>query len=239
MKKHINNLVLAVSLLFTLSSCEKVVGEGPVVTETRSNTNFDEVSLSLPGRLEVQQGTAFKIELSAQRNVLDKIRTQQNGSELVFKFENDVRIKSHEEITVKVTLPELEALSVSGSGNARAYGSFEGSSLRLRISGSGNLEVDEAVYNSIDATISGSGNIRVKDGSANVSDLRISGSGSLFMEDVPVKDVHTTTSGSGNMRVWAENKLDATISGSGSVQYRGTPIVDTRISGSGRVSRIN
>ena len=239
MKKHFNNLVLAVSLLFTLSSCEKVVGEGPVVTETRSNTNFDEVSLSLPGRLELQQGSAFKVELSAQRNVLDRIRTQQNGSELVLKFENNTRIKSHEEITVRITLPELEALSVSGSGNARAYGLYEGSSLRLKISGSGNLEVDEAVYNNIDASISGSGNIWVKNGTAKVSDLRISGSGSVYMENLPVKNVHTTTSGSGNMRVWAEEKLHATISGSGSVQYRGTPIVDANISGSGRVSRIN
>lgn len=238
MKNKVMWLMFLVSGFF-FTSCDKVTGEGPVVDETRAVINFEHVSSSLGGDVVVEQGAVYSLKISAQRNVLDVIQAIVSGNELVLKFKNGTRLRKHEAIRVHLVMPLVSGLAVSGSGNMTANGNLKGNLLKLRISGSGNLIVEEAEKNRIESEISGSGNITVKAGTANESNLTISGSGSIDMQHVEVKDVTTHTSGSGSMRVWATEHLWATISGSGTVYYKGTPDIDSRISGSGRVTKQN
>ena len=235
MKKVIFMLFAAAGMLF-FSSCEKVVGEGPLVNEIRPVSNFKKVSSSISGNVVFVVDPVYKVEAEAQQNILDILETKLIGDELVIRIKDGKRVKANAGMTVTVHAPNCEAVYLSGSGNFSMTGLLNESNLNLQLSGSGNIDLQNiTVSNKLTATVSGSGNIEVRSGSANEESLRISGSGRIALGDVVANKAMTETSGSGEMRVKLIQSLDARISGSGSVFYRGTPTVTTHISGSGRV----
>lgn len=233
--KQLSALLLVSILVIFCTSCEKVIGEGPTITENRSNTNFSSVASSVSADVYYEQSPDFKVEITAQQNILDVIETHVVNDELVIKFKNNVRIKRHENIAVKISSPVTHGLRISGSGNLIVNGSITTTDMVLGLSGSGNINVHTLNSTSLQAAISGSGNITILNGSGTTEKLTISGSGNMDLINIEASAVNTKTSGSGEMRVNATKTLDVTISGSGSVIYRGNPLINTQISGSGRV----
>ena len=233
--KVFKTAAVSVMAIVLITGCSKITGSGPVVTENRNTPQFNRLGISVPGDVVYTQSNTYKVEIEAQQNIIDIIQTPVTNGELIVKIKNDVRIKSHERIIVRVSSPEMTGLRVSGSGNLRSSGNLQSESMRLNISGSGNIMVPQLTTGDIEATVSGSGDIRVSAGSAIEEDLRISGSGSIDLANVTAKVARTSTSGSGTMRVHASDRLEVSISGSGNVFYKGNPSITTSISGSGKV----
>ena len=234
--KRIFIMLAAAASLLTAPSCTKVVGEGPLETETRNITDFSGVSASIGGKIYYKIDPVYKVEITAQRNILDVIQATKSSGHLVLKIKDGVRIKSNEEIIVNISAPTADYLHLSGTGDLAVIGNINAVNLDIAISGTGNISISSvAVTDKIKAEISGSGDISVQAGTAKNEDLRISGDGKLFMDGVSVEKATTTISGSGDMQVNVSQTLDATISGSGSVYYRGHPLISTNISGSGKV----
>jgi hypothetical protein len=229
-------LFSAMALFF--ASCEKVNGDGPVVTETRAQTGYEGVDLRMAGTVYFKKDSVYKVELSAQQNVLDEIQTYVSDDRLVIKLTHNVKLRSYEPLKVMVSGPTLNALRVSGSGDIITTSSFTSGSVNLDVSGSGSIKVTDLTADYIDANISGSGNIEVENGAITEQRLKISGSGNMDLSNVNGTKGRTTTSGSGDIRLNVSQELDVTISGSGSVFYKGNPAIDTRISGSGKVVRM-
>ncbi|HEU4472352.1 MAG TPA: head GIN domain-containing protein [Flavisolibacter sp.] len=221
-----------------MTSCEKVTGEGPVVSETRNIVNFSGVDFRVAGEVYVNQDPAYKVELNAQQNILNELETYVSNGRLVIRFKNGVKVRDYDPIRIMVSAPEINHLRLSGSGNITGTGILSSTRMDMDISGSGNINVIGLNTAFLDANISGSGNIKVNSGTATEENLKISGSGSIDLVNVAANKATTRTSGSGEMRVNASQSLNVTISGSGSVYYKGTPAVNTSISGSGRVIQI-
>lgn len=237
MKKLI--FVLAVFTALFTTSCRKVVGEGDLQTETRNVTDFSGVSASIGGKISYKIEPVYRVEIIAQRNILDVIQATKRDGHLLLKVKDGVRIKSNEEIIVNISAPTGDYFHLSGDGDLGVTGNISANDLDLSISGTGNLTIPFAsVTNRIEAAISGSGNINVLAGSAKNEDLQISGSGNLFLESVASESAKTKISGSGDIKLSASQSLDVTISGSGSVYYHGHPLISTNISGSGKVRPI-
>jgi hypothetical protein len=235
MKKTIGGLLAGICLFF-LTSCEKVVGEGPVVTQTRSVSNFTRIAVSIPGKVTYTIDPVYKVEIRAQQNILDIIQTNLEGQELVIKIKDSKRVKEHEDIVVNISAPVATFVNLSGSAEFDLIGNLTGADLGLKVSGSGNINVQQAALNNkLSGTISGSGNIKVLTGTAKFEDLKISGSGKIELPTIVAERADVDISGSGDTWVNLTQALDARISGSGSVYYRGTPLITTHISGSGKV----
>jgi hypothetical protein len=233
--KQLSFLVVLGTVLMLNTSCEKVVGEGPTITQNRAAGNFSSVASSISADVYYTESPDFEIEITAQQNILDVIETFVVNDELQVKFKNNVRVKHHESIMVNISAPVTHGLRISGSGNLLVSDSINTTDLHLGLSGSGNINAHTIKATALDASISGSGNITVLNGIINSEKLKISGSGNIDVINVEASSVNTATSGSGETRVNASKTLDVSISGSGSVYYRGTPIVNTQISGSGKV----
>ena len=122
----------------------------------------------------------------------------------------------NDNIQVTVTLPVLSGLNISGSGDIQALGNFTGS-------------------NTMDAKISGSGNIFIEQGITDYFYCNILGSGDIQAFGLQSRKAETNTSGSGSIQLSASDELKVKISGSGDVYYKGSPTVSVQISGSGRV----
>jgi len=232
-------MLAAAAALLTSSSCKKVIGEGDLQTETRNITDFSGVSASIGGKIYYKIDPVYKVEITAQRNILDVIQTTRSNGHLVLKVKDGVRIKSNEEIIVNISAPTADYFHVSGTGDLMVTGNINAADLDMSISGTGDLTVAAvSITSKMKATISGTGNINVLAGSAKNEELRISGSGKLLLEAVAAENAEATISGSGDIKINVSQTLDATISGSGSVYYRGNPLISTSISGSGRVKPI-
>lgn len=229
------SILFSIVVLLVFSSCEKVIGEGSLVNETRTTSNFTGIESEVSANVVYVQGNDHKVELTAQQNILNVIETPVVNNKLVVRFKNFVRVKSHEQITIKVTAPSISSIGSSGSGNVTVLSPLTSNNLSFRLSGSGNVTLPDLSCNHLETTISGSGNISIAGGTTVTQNLKISGSGNIDARNVLSKSAITKTSGSGIIRLSASETLDVNISGSGSVFYWGNPAVTTNISGSGRV----
>lgn len=229
------SILFSIAMMIAFTSCEKVVGDGALVNETRTKASFSGIESELSANVAYVQGNDYKVELTAQQNIINVMETPVINNKLIVRFKNNVRVKSHEQITIKVTAPSISGIGLSGSGNVNVLSPLSSNDLSFRLSGSGNVTVPQVTCSYLEANISGTGNISIDAGTATTEHLKISGSGSINAQNVLAKSVTSTTSGSGSMKVNVSENLNITISGSGSVYYWGTPVISTNISGSGKV----
>ena len=103
-------MLAAAAALLTSSSCKKVVGEGDLQTETRNIADFSGVSASIGGKIYYKIDPVYKVEIIAQRNILDVIQATKSNGHLLLKIKDGVRIKSNEEITVNISAPTADYL---------------------------------------------------------------------------------------------------------------------------------
>ncbi len=244
MKNQLITIMLFIAIIFTASSCAKdrmwVKGHGSDVKVTRNLSNFTGVSLSMDANVELYQDSVYHVELNGQQNVLDVIETNVSGSTLNIRLRKCTNLRHHNTVTIRVYMPSLNNLDISGSGDVKGMNNLKTESLDVNISGSGSLSLDGIITNSFEANISGSGNITFYgNNSCNSAKYTVSGSGNLNAEWLRVDIVDARVSGSGEIKLYAVKQLDATISGSGDIIYRGSPNTNIKISGSGKVRSSN
>ncbi|MEP7258032.1 MAG: head GIN domain-containing protein [Flavitalea sp.] len=236
--KKFSIIFLSALALISLNSCRKIVGEGPVVTESRNTSDFTGIHYSVPGQLVYEPGDVFSIKIDAQQNILNVIETYVSNHELRIKVRDNTIIRSGEDIRVTVTAPPVTALEVSGSGTIHVLQHYAPESVKLQVSGSGKILLNSLETGHVKTKISGSGQVQALNGSATHEDISISGSGQLdFLNVMAIKAV-THTSGSGTIKLGVSDELDTHISGSGTVYYKGEPIITSSISGSGRLVKL-
>lgn len=227
-------------LLLASTACNKklfgVKGKGANVTEVRSLTGFNKITLDIDADVTYEQSTDFYVEISAQENILEVLRTEISAGELKIDFRKWVR--KHSNISIVIHSPEIKGIKISGSGNVNVPTAITTTDMELHISGSGNLTLYSLTSSDLEAKISGSGNLALLNGTVNNQTATISGSGDIDMEDCQANNSSCKISGSGSITVHAIQELDATISGSGDIRYRGNPAVNANISGSGSVIHI-
>jgi hypothetical protein len=204
--------------------------------EERNHDGFTSISFGIPGHIYVETGSKFSVVLEGDESVLENIITEVSGRRLVIKKENWRSFNNEKNVVVRVTLPELEGLSVSGSGKAELVSPVSADNLSLSVSGSGNLHAGSIEADRVNFAISGSGNIVISGkGSSDNGEITISGSGNFTGDQLEIDHLEVRVSGSGNCSCRAGDSLTASVSGSGNVTYLGDPKVDARVSGSGKV----
>ena len=244
--------------LLVLTGCYTSEGSGRVVVKTFDMRDFTEVALTGDGRLVVTAGE-FRVSVSAEDDVLPSVRVRRDGAALVLGREVDWvdGVRPTVPVEFRVTLPQIKAVRVSGSGEA-VLGDVAGESLGLTVSGSGDVRASEVRVRELALRLSGAGSILVVDararkvttnlsGSGNLSvageadslALQISGAGLFRGSELQLPTASVQVSGSGKASVWAEQHLRARVTGAGRVRYRGDPKLDTSVQGAGRVTRLN
>ncbi|MCJ7449920.1 MAG: DUF2807 domain-containing protein [Bacteroidales bacterium] len=206
------------------------------VKETRNVEGFSRVNFGIAGNLNIKIGPEFSVVLEGTKSDLGEVITEVSKDRLLIKQES-WRFNFNEKVNVYITMPEIEGLSVSGSGRAEILDAVkDADNLSLSVSGSGKLLTAGLVVDNLNCSISGSGNIIIgSEGNADTGDISISGSGSYSGEAFEIDHLVVKVSGSGNCFCKAGDSLDAAISGSGNVNYIGDPKINAHVSGSGHV----
>ena len=220
-------LVTGLSLVLTAGSClqgKHVVGSKNYISQEVKADHFNEIKLLGSANISYHQDTRSHVEIHGSDNIM-------NVSIWKGKLE------------IKVFAPELNKLSINGSGNIKLIngiqtskdiefhingsGNIQGEGLNCRrmavsINGSGDVRLQQIESQECQAGISGSGNINLK-GKAIQAKYAIAGSGNIQAADLEAENTDASISGSGNISCYASQKLVARVKGSGDIAYKGNP----------------
>ena len=240
MKKSIIVLLTTSSIALLLTGCIHdfsygIRGKGPTVKETRDARGFTKINSGASFDVDLTQAPDFKVEVEGQQNILNVLKTEvQNDQTLKIYF--DKSVGNYKELKVHIFAPNIDGLTISGSGNLKALNTLTGKALTLDVHGSGDVKIPEATYETLHCEVSGSGSIEIS-GTATEANFHVSGSGDLKGDDMKCKKVTCSVSGSGNLGCYASESLEAKVTGSGDVHYKGHPTnVVQKSSGSGSIS---
>ena len=237
--KEILTLALAICIVgITNAQWKRVKGNGNTVTIDRSVGEYDKVALAGWFDVELVDGSEGQLTLTGESNLLEYIKTEVKDGKLTIKQKKGVNLKPsnwNEGITIIVPVEQIDAVSLSGSGDIVGKTVLKSDNFKTSISGSGDITI-EVEAKSLDASMSGSGDIRLS-GRTTDFEVSVSGSGDIRAYDLQADFVDAQVSGSADIRVTANEMLKARVSGSGDISYKGNPKkIDTKSSGSGDIS---
>lgn len=208
-------------------------------TEKRNIDPFNTISLRVSADLYLVQGDVPSVEITASDETLRKIIVEIIDEKLIFRFSIEDRFFNNfktGDIEIHVVTPNINKLSLQGSGNIIAYSLIETQSLELNIAGSGDIKLSNVVSDKIDIQISGSGDVVVAgEDVVKELDINIAGSGDVEAYELKSEICTIRIAGSGDCDVDVSEFLDAKIVGSGDIVYQGEPKLKSSISGSGKI----
>ncbi len=204
-------------------------------TEKRQVSGFSEVSFAVSGEALITLGKDYRVELEGDRDYIKEIVTEVVGDEL--RIKRDKWFDSgNKKVIVRITMPALDGISVSGSGSVKVNDPLLGDELDVAISGSGKAFLRDVALGKVGCAISGSGSLNIAgNGTIKKLELSISGSGDYQGETTGIGVLDARISGSGSCDCHVTEMLRASISGSGDILYSGNPKIDAAVSGSGKV----
>lgn len=191
-----------------------VQGSGVMQTEKRSVAGFKSIKTGGAFQVEVVSQKDFDLEIEADDNLLPFIKTEVSGDTLRIYTEGKISTRSR--INVKVAMPDLEGLDVSGASNVNVS-NVKSEKVNLEASGASKI------------TING----EVKD-----LDVDLSGASKIDAENLRAENVRVDASGASKATVFAANELTADASGASKITYTGDPKeVESKNSGAASVKR--
>lgn len=225
------SLVFAALILFVTQLSQ---AQDPF-TERRDVSGFSEIGFAVAGEVIINLGDKYSVVLEGDRDYIEEIETKVYGNELRIKREKWYDT-GNRKVVVRITMPDLKGVSVSGSGRVTVNDPLKGGDLDIGISGSGKALLRDVALSNVECSISGSGSLNIAgEGTINRLEINISGSGDYVGADTRVETLEAGISGSGSCDCYVTGKLEASISGSGKIYYSGNPKIDASVSGSGKV----
>jgi hypothetical protein len=230
--------VLIVSLIISglTTGCGVVLkGSGNIETEEYFFDDFDKIVISSAFEFEVSQSNAYSIAVTADDNVIDKVRVTKAGDTLKINLETLPRLGS---ITLKavITMPQLHGLDISGAAHGTIYDFNSADDVDIKLSGASKIE-GNIIAGDVDFNISGASIVRLQ-GSAKNMVANVSGASHFHLGDFIVNNANVNFSGFSTGTLYASGRLDANLSGASKLSYAGDPAMDTiNISGGSTLNK--
>lgn len=258
------------TMLLFFTSCQKdnniinancIQGEGTVTTEILPINSFNKIDLAFASNVTVSQGATQEVSVTGHPNIIALLKRDVVNGLFVLQLEDGCYNNYH--LSVDITIPNIEQVKLSGSGNIIVSSFTNQNDLILDLTGSGdmtihdfegseNLKIDLAGSGNItthgfegtdvlDINLAGSGDITANSNTMNLTTftLLLTGSGNYNGFPLSIDDCVVSLSGSGNAELTASHTLSVIIGGSGNVSYKGTPTITQNITGSGSLINAN
>lgn len=238
MKKTILSIVVAL----LLTSCAQsqwfngVKGNGNVINETRKVGNYDKISVSGSFDVTLVAGKEGKVTIKIEDNLLEYLVTEVVGGKLKIKWEKGVNIRTRKGVYITVPFKDIEAVTLSGSGDIVSEDVIKTDEFYTSVSGSGDI-ILPVEAKTIIAKITGSGDVTIN-GYTNDLKTSVTGSGDFHGFKLKTRNTTASVTGSGDITINVSEELKARVTGSGDIDYMGNPEVqDTKVTGSGDITQ--
>ena len=210
-----------------------VKGDGHAQRQARTVVGFTKVANDTSLDLDITQGDKFDVQVTLDGNLLPLLTTTVDAGTLRIRSEKSIEPTGKG--LVRIVLPKLAELDVSGSGDSQIHALTGGQPFAAKLRGSGSVSADQIATGDLDLASSGSGSIKLR-GTAAKLGISVSGSGTVTANELSSTAADISLSGSGRVRVTVNGNLQVKDLGSGDVQATvNGGVIDVSLMGSGQV----
>ena len=191
----------------------EIKGSGNRVVKKLNVTPFTSISTEGAFSIEVTCQKDLGVEVEGDDNVLNVVTAEVSNN--VLRLRNSKNYSTSEPVKFRISVPNLEGLSVEGAGH-------------IDIKGLNNdkFEIDSEGAAAIDVS-----------GKTKLIDIDTSGAGKIDTHNLHAARAVVDSKGVAQIDLDVTDQLDVTISGPSSVYYKGDPKVNKTIHGPGKVER--
>ncbi len=237
-----------------------VQGSGRIISESRTVTDFNQVSICCGMQLTLKQGSPAALTVTADDNILPNIESVISNSALTVRFKQSTGVfgyRTTKAIQVNVTMPTVQGVALSG-GSAAEADNIETRTLQLTLSGgshatintlnadtlaldiSGGCGTTIAKLNGKTVSIQSSGGSQTKISAGVVTGQTIvtNGGGGYEAGGLQSETVNLTMSGGGTATIWATEALNVQLNGGSTARYYGTPKLTQNLSGGSQLKAL-
>lgn len=224
----------------TFAKAAPIVKTIQQTTQDRHLSGFRAIDLAGSFDVYITQGSTESVKVEAPSDVIDRIITEVEDGVLKIHSKKDINWNwsfGNKKMVIYVTAKDLNSVGVTGSGDIFFKEGITTNSLKLRVTGSGDM-LGRVSVKTLECKISGSGDMKLS-GRADESTVSIVGSGDFTARDLATVNTAVRVAGSGDAVVNASNKVEAAVSGSGDIHYTGgAKNISSTKAGSGDISRL-
>lgn len=211
-------LALLVLLTVLAAGCHgkfisQIKGSGKRELQKREVAAFTSISSEGAFNIEVTCQKSQSLEVEGDDNVLEYVTTEVGSN--ILRLKNTRNYSTSEPVKVRISVPNLEGLSVNGAGHVDVKG-LNNDKFEIDTNGA--------------ATIVVSGNTKVIDVGAN-------GAGKVDAQNLRAPRAVVDSKGVARIDLGVTDQLDVTVSGPSTVTYKGDPVMNKTIHGPGKVER--
>jgi len=192
----ISAAILFAGILITGCSKEniRIEGTGPVVTRTLPIGSFHAIEMVGKDNVYISYGSEQEVTVEGQANIISRIRQEVRNGTWTIELENGNY--GPYELTYHLTLPALDRIVNTGTGDAVVNDFIAQEDLEVIIVGTGDFRGFPMEVRNCIVDISGTGSCEV-----TVQDhleVTIEGSGDVFYKGHPLLDIDVTGTGTVN-----------------------------------------
>ncbi len=190
-----------------------VKGSGQTASEVRDLKGFKSIDVGGVFHVEITAQKEFSVEVEADNNLLQYIKTEVRGGKL--NIEIDKKVSTKNPMLIRITAPDIDDLEVSGAAN---------------------VTVNDLKNAGISVDSSGASKIKITGETAKLT-IDVSGATKIDAENLTSENATVDASGASQVSVNVTGQLKADASGASKIAYSGSPAnVEKKSSGAGNVS---
>ena len=194
---------------------------------------FDRINLTGAANVVVTVGGPPSVRAEGDAALVERLEIAVAGGELRIGMREGTWSGNHGGVTVRVTVPGLQAAAVAGAGDMR-IDTIQGQSFAATIGGAGDLDIGRLRVGNASFTLTGAGNIRAVGGARQAS-ATLRGTGNLDLDGFEAADATVALSGTGSIELRATGTAQVQLSGVGNVEIEGSARCTVARSGLGHV----
>lgn len=232
-------IIIAAICIFATKRCNRVGGNGSVITEDRPVSPFTKLKLDgVFKTIITQDGSVASVRVETDRNMQESVVVENKGETLTISSKSDMKFNNPTRMIVYVNVKDLSSLSNSSVGSIESKGTIKTPALDLKTDAVGkttlHIETDKLIadFNSVGAID--------LSGSATNADITNNSVGKLDAYKLRTDILSFKNNAVGAAQIYAEKELSIDHNGVGSVHYKGSAKVTKLIdNGVGKVSSAN
>jgi hypothetical protein len=250
-------VILAAICLSSLTGCfefTRIVGSKTLETRQFDYSGFTKIEVSNAFDVTVTRSDTYSVSVTLNDNIFSDLNVSMSGDTLKVTMNSFAHFINTTQ-KVAISLPELNALSVTGACEATVSGFQSDGNLALTVAGASGMQINNLqasnttikiigashLSGSLETTgadfnITGVSHITLT-GSASTMKLNVIGTSDAALTDFVVGDASVTAAGVSDVDIEAHGTLDINLSGVSTLTYGDDPKLG-KVSVSG-VSNLN
>jgi hypothetical protein len=237
--KTIKLIILTATIILNAAGCvvniqDSVTGDGKVVSQTRDVVQFTGIKVGSGIDVFLTQGDVQSVEVEADENLQEWIRTEVEGNVLHIYTDKNIRLAKTKK--VNITCKTIDRIDVSSAGDVTGLTPFKTDKLDIDMSSAGDLKFEVEALE-ITVSISSAGNVSLK-GKTDTLKADLSSAGDLNAFDLIAKVGEVSVSSAGSAKVYVTDEATFRSSSAGDIDYKGEPRVkEIQTSSAGSVNK--